>query len=357
MGNNIFEFDDKFGYKSPFVDWLTEQNTNPNLAKIISVRVEKIPNQPYANLVNPNRNKENYVVIPVIVKVEIYGKASRVSILGDGQVKIASKSFAQANSFEALFNVKVYKSLVNADQSNSYSFEFKITVTDSNSNIISDRNYFKTIIDTNGNISNSNGDSYPSQSEFKVCPIDPKYRSHFVLHCTAGNMTLSAIKEHTSFDSKNKLRSRAHVYIMKDGTTLQIWPFSEKNVWATKAETQKKLKGRMFHLEINYGAPDLPTKEQYETLANLYIEASNIEKCWPIIVPHIEIDRGLADGHGDPTDFDYKYFYSILKDKNIPIDDIPRFDHDRYWGKDSYKVPWANDKNSWPPVLKGNPHK
>ena len=112
----------------------------------------------------------------------------------------------------------------------------------------------------------------------------------------------------------------------------------------------------MFHVELNYGAPSVPTKAQYDKLADLYIEASDIEGCWPIIVPHIEVDRGIDDGHSDPTDFDYTYFYSVLKTKGVPIDEISKFDHDRYWGKEIFKVPWRTDKTNWPPILKGNPH-
>ncbi len=192
----------------------------------------------------------------------------------------------------------------------------------------------------------------------QVCPIDPSYRSHFVIHCTAGEMTEKSIKSKTKFDNpKKKKRSAAHIYVNKDGSKLEIWPLTEKNVWATKIESKKGLKGQMFHIELNYGAPSVPSEAMYKTLADLYIEASDIEECWPIIVPHIEIDRGIADGHQDPTGFDYNHFYSILKGKGIPIDDIPKFDHNRYWEKDIYKIPWSSDKTNWPPILKGNPHK
>lgn len=191
----------------------------------------------------------------------------------------------------------------------------------------------------------------------QTCPVDAAYRSHFVLHCTAGNMSEASIKEHTSFDTDARKRSKAHKYIMPDGKVIEIWSFTEKNVWATKAESKNNLKGQMFHVEINYGSPSVPSYAQYNSLADLYLEASDIEECWPIIVPHLEVDRGIPDGHGDPTDFDYDKFYKLLKDKVVPIDTIPHFEHDRYWGDKSYKVPWGNDKNSWPPILKGNPHK
>ncbi|WP_378184170.1 hypothetical protein [Aquimarina sp. SS2-1] len=72
---------------------------------------------------------------------------------------------------------------------------------------------------------------------------------------------------------------------------------------------------------------------------------------------YIEVDRGIADGHQDPTDFDYNHFYSILKEKGVPIEEISKFNHDRYWGHKTYKVPWGRDKTNWPPKLNGNPHK
>ncbi|WP_041557680.1 N-acetylmuramoyl-L-alanine amidase [Cellulophaga algicola] len=194
--------------------------------------------------------------------------------------------------------------------------------------------------------------------EKKICPIDPKNRSHFVIHCTAGAMTESSIKFKTKFDIPGKKkRSAAHIYVNLDGTKFEVWPLTEKNVWATKIESKKGLNGQMFHIELNYGSPTKPSEAQYITLADLYIESSEIEKCWPIIVPHIEVDRGIADGHQDPTDFDYNHFYSILKLKGVPIDEISKFDHDRYWGDKTYKVPWGSDKTEWPPILSGNPHK
>ncbi|OCG26336.1 hypothetical protein A9G45_11030 [Gilliamella sp. HK2] len=180
----------------------------------------------------------------------------------------------------------------------------------------------------------------------------------FVLHCTDGNMTEEAIKAKNNVNNQNKkIRSKAHKYIMKNGDIIEIWPFTEKNVWATKAESRYNLKGRMFHVEINYKSPDTPTDSQYQALADLYIEAANIEGCWPIIVPHIEVDRGIPNGHGDPTDFDYNKFYSTLRSKNVPIDDIPHFEHEWYWGYSKSKIPFGNDKYSWPPILSGNPTK
>ena len=192
----------------------------------------------------------------------------------------------------------------------------------------------------------------------EVCPIDPNYRSHFVLHCTDVNMSKDAIIKLQSLDNPSqRIRYKAHKYIMQDGEVIEIWPFTEKNVWATKAESIKNLKGRMFHVELNYKVPDGPTELQYQSLANLYIEASDIEGCWPIIVPHIEVDRGIPDSHKDPTDFDYNKFYSILKSRHVPIDSIPHFKHERYWGYFHSKIPYKEDKYSWPPVLEGDPHK
>ncbi len=193
-------------------------------------------------------------------------------------------------------------------------------------------------------------------SQYQVCPIDPNTRSHFVIHCTGGSMLQSSIEIETGISSNNRKRSKAHIYVMNDGSTIEVWPFNEKNVWATKIESQQNLKGRMFHVELNYGDPSTPAEEQYQKLADLYILASTIENCWPIIVPHIEVDRGLDGGHKDPTDFDYNHFYEILELKGVPVSQVTKFDHDRYWGHPTYKIPWATDTNSWPPILTGNPH-
>jgi hypothetical protein len=41
----------------------------------------------------------------------------------------------------------------------------------------------------------------------------------------------------------------------------------------------------------------------------------------------------------------------------VPIDDIPHFEHEWYWGYSKSKIPFGNDKYSWPPILSGNPTK
>jgi len=104
----------------------------------------------------------------------------------------------------------------------------------------------------------------------RVCPISPLYRSHFVIHCTAREMSENSIKGKTKFNVVGKKkRSGGHIYVNLDGSKLVIWPLAEKNVWATKIESQKGLKGQMFHIELNYGPPTKPSEKMYQTLANL----------------------------------------------------------------------------------------
>jgi len=167
----------------------------------------------------------------------------------------------------------------------------------------------------------------------------------------------------------------------------------------------KEFQGRMFHIEINYQAMELPkrgqeqypfnnlesvpakhkpTKIQYDVLADLYYEAHNVlldemknggasplifegDDSWPIIVPHIEIDRGFFDTHRDPPEFDFNYFYDLLKSKkDCEGNSIPEnrlncfFNHDRYWngtGAPFREPSWEKHPFSWPPTLSGNPSK
>ena len=50
------------------------------------------------------------------------------------------------------------------------------------------------------------------------------------MHSTDGNMSKDAIIKLQS----SRIRGKAHKYIMQDGEVIEIWPFTEKNVWATK---------------------------------------------------------------------------------------------------------------------------
>lgn len=348
MGKSIFDNPD---YNSPFGNWLeTDFTGSINDNKRLSIKFVEWTsddNYVYMTFEITAKNLSKYDAKISVEESEVIFNESvitetTVSINPNGSRKVTVKFSRNKKMSKSWFEGNFeYIGIVKCDGLTAVSSEFSITGS----------NKGKPKNDNNKESSNTETLNY------NVCPIDPKYRSHFILHCTAGNMSLEAIKKHTNYDKPNRSRSKAHVYLMKDGSTLFIWPFSEKNVWATKVESKRNLKGQMFHVEINYGSPDKPTNEQYESLADLYIEASSVEKCWPIIVPHIEVDRGIPDGHSDPTDFDYNYFYKILESKGVPIETIPKFDHDRYWGSPSYKVPWGSDKNSWPPILKGNPHK
>jgi len=187
-------------------------------------------------------------------------------------------------------------------------------------------------------------------------------RTHFVVHQTvAGNLTKKKIE-----DQFGGNKGKAHQYVLKDGTIVPLWPLDTEGVFATKSETSKKpvhgtkpsfaLKGKMVHTEIDYENNGKPTTKQYEALRDLYIEACKHFGRILTIVPHIEVDRGFADGHSDPQDFLYDDFYKLLADAGINMARVPRFDHDRYWGKKSFKIPFATDTFSWPPKLTGNPH-
>lgn len=205
-------------------------------------------------------------------------------------------------------------------------------------------------------------------------------RTHFVVHSTSGVVSLAQLTTNERYKTTEIMRdadgnpilddngavrshvvssrSKGHVYVFSDGTQYALWPITETSVWATKIESRRNppRKGKMIHIELSYAAGGAPTEEQYQTLASLYIQANAITCKTLVIVPHIEVDRGIPNGHMDPENFDYNHFYEILRGRGVAIDDIEKFDHDRYWGHSSYRQPWADDTTSWPPVLSGNPH-
>jgi hypothetical protein len=187
-------------------------------------------------------------------------------------------------------------------------------------------------------------------------------RTHFILHQTVdGNLTKEKIKDR--FGGK---KNKAHQYILKSGEVVPLWRLSQKDVYATKAETNTRplhgtkpsfpLKGKMIHIEIDYEENGEPNDKQYAALCDLYIAACKEAGCVLTIVPHIEVDRGIKNGHNDPQNFRYNDFYAALTAKGIDMSRVPRFDNARYWGKPNYKTPFDTDTFSWPPKLSGNPH-
>jgi hypothetical protein len=112
----------------------------------------------------------------------------------------------------------------------------------------------------------------------------------------------------------------------------------------------------MIHVEVDYEDGGKPTKEQYAALCDLYLAACKQAGRVLTIVPHIEVDRGIKGGHNDPQNFQYNDFYALVAAEGVDMARVPRFAHDRYWGKPNFKIPFDTDTFSWPPKLSGNPH-
>jgi hypothetical protein len=187
-------------------------------------------------------------------------------------------------------------------------------------------------------------------------------RTHFIIHQTVdGTYTYDTIKSWIGVK-----KGKSHVVILKTGEAVHLWPFQRTDIFATKAEKGTKpnhgslpfypLLGKAINVEIDYEGGGEPNSAQYISLAALYIAACRTVGRVLIIVPHIEVDRGIPGGHSDPQNFDYNGFYELLGKLGLDLARIPRFDHDRYWGKPSYKIPFASDWFNWPPLLKGDPH-
>ena len=189
--------------------------------------------------------------------------------------------------------------------------------------------------------------SHFANAESSISKVaQPRY---FVIHSTCGVLAKETILDW----KKKKFRGKAHKYVMKDGSVEELWPFSERGVYATKAEKNNpSLKGIMLHIELNYRDGESPTNAQYETLADLYKEACK-EFGKLIIVPHKEIDRGIQSGHSDPTDFDFDKLYKLVNSRIAaplsPSDGITQI---------RYEVPnQADQVNVWPPKLDGKPER
>ncbi len=158
MGDSIFEFADRLGYESPFEDWLPKIEPIMSLAEIVSIRIEKPPTPLSSFLLKTFEDTNTDFIVQIFVKVQIKGATSKVVISIDGQSGLANKFGSSTDIFARQFNVRVPKSFVRIDMSNSKEFEIKVTCTDLSTKTISDTQAIKTVISSDGSFSNAGGE-------------------------------------------------------------------------------------------------------------------------------------------------------------------------------------------------------
>jgi hypothetical protein len=157
---------------------------------------------------------------------------------------------------------------------------------------------------------------------------------YFAVHCTAFNTSLDSAAKWVERLRREGKRAKSHGVILANGAYHEIWPLSERPVYATKTETCAETKasalGSVINVELHYHCgyegrdPTVlreATPEQYKALAELYLKARQSYGDL-IIVSHKEIDRGLRDGHRDPLGFSFDRF--LLRIRELQADAKPR---------------------------------
>lgn len=185
----------------------------------------------------------------------------------------------------------------------------------------------------------------------------PNKPIYFVVHCTAFYTSLSSAEKWAKRLREEGRRNKSHGVILENGDYHEVWPLSERLVYATKTETcletRPKAIGALINVELHYfcgyhGRDPAVLKEatpaQYKTLAQVYLKAresfGNL-----IIVSHKEIDRGLRDGHQDPIGFSFETFLLHIRKlqpgfKPVSITDARQ------------RLPSAPDtSHTWPPTF------
>ena len=183
---------------------------------------------------------------------------------------------------------------------------------------------------------------------------------YFVIHDTG--VSGESLSKYEAM--KGKYKGTVHGFINPEGAFLQTTPFSEEAYGSKMDAFKNKGVGEMFHIELLLNEELTPTIAQYSKLAEIYNQISGGEACL-IIVPHREIDRGVTGyykgekwvasaGHNDPRNFDFSYFYQVLKE-NYNIRIIPGVS-----GITQERYNYDNQSDmvvNWPPVLTGKPER
>jgi N-acetylmuramoyl-L-alanine amidase len=157
--------------------------------------------------------------------------------------------------------------------------------------------------------------------------------------------TVSGVMTEKSIAANSALKKEAHFVVLQDGTVVQNGNLKDAH-YGTKSDSpyyrdgkspdipkdRQAPYGEMIHIETDYrGQSEIikgktikavpMTDEQYRALAKLVVDIAALKGEKIAIVPHREVDRGLKNGHNDPTNFDYdkfnKYVQQELKDRGL----------------------------------------
>lgn len=170
---------------------------------------------------------------------------------------------------------------------------------------------------------------------------------YFVIHDTGVNGEV--LSKYNEPQRRKIFYGKVHRFLDSKGCDLEITPFDVVARGTRMDRNMNKGSGEMIHIELLLNKQERPTKEQYLKLAKIYNELTG-GKASLIIVPHREVDRGVPNGHSDPRNFDFNYFYQVLKEKyNINI--IPGVTGIT---KERYQIENDSDMvQNWPPLLSG----
>jgi hypothetical protein len=169
-------------------------------------------------------------------------------------------------------------------------------------------------------------DPAPAPAQVAGAPAQPNKPIYFAVHCTAFYTSVASAERWVKRLRQEGRRAKSHGVILENGDYKELWPLSERPVYATKTETCPETRagamGSIINVELHYfcgyDGRDLAvlkeaTPAQYKTLAELYLKARELFGEL-VIVSHKEIDRGLRDGHQDPIGFSFETFLLRIRE-------------------------------------------
>ena len=174
---------------------------------------------------------------------------------------------------------------------------------------------------------------------------------YFVIHDTG--ILGESLSKYEEPARRKRFHGTVHGFIDPKGEFLQTTPFGEVAIGTKMERDRRKGIGEMVHIELLLPRDETPTRAQYERLAAIYNELTGGQASL-IILPHKEVDRGIPRGHSDPRNFDFNYFYQVLRENhNISI--IPGITGIT---QERYSFPNHADMiENWPPRLSGRPER
>lgn len=254
--NSIFEFGEKFGYESPFNNWVEEFGKLTDPPKITSVNVLKnFLRLSILELANDTK-KEYLNPIPVSLIINVKGNTDKVEVEFNGIKRNAFKSVSYWGSYEAIFDISVPPPYQKKE------FTFKISVFDLYTKKIVDTREINVTANLDGSVKEITGTEKNDKQKGKIkFVIDPGHgytKGNTGAICYIYTHKIKGEDGKPVLDDKKEFKTTTN-----DITKLPTYVINDPDEWIISKKEDQNHNERILVYDVSVKLKELLEKNNY----------------------------------------------------------------------------------------------